>query len=83
MRYEEREVCFAPVFAARGFITCVLFNLLIVPALLSLLIPFYLLVVLVTLGRLRPRQEVSCAIKRVWYVATHCGTGNDDAALVL
>ena len=83
MRFEEREICFAPVFAARGFIKCVLFILLIVPPLLTLLIPLYLLVVLVTFGRRRPRHEVSCAIKRVWYVATHCGAGNDDSTLVI
>jgi hypothetical protein len=36
-----------------------------------------------TLGRGRPKEEVGCAIKRIWYVASHCRRGNDDASLVL
>jgi hypothetical protein len=36
-----------------------------------------------TLGRGKPKEEVSCAIKRLWYVASHCRRGNDDATLVL
>ena len=83
MRFEEREICFAPVFHARGFLVSAVFILTIVPALLSLLIPLYLAVTVLTLGRGKPRQEVGCAIKRLWYVAVHCGRGNDDASLVL
>jgi hypothetical protein len=36
-----------------------------------------------TLGRGKPKEEVGCAIKRLWYVASHCRRGNDDASLVL
>ena len=83
MSYEDRDVCFAPVFGARSFLLCVLLNITIVPVLLSILILLLAAVVLFTLGRRRPREEVSCAIKRLWFVATHCGTGNDDSARVL
>ena len=83
MRFEEREICFAPVFNGLNFAVCAVFILTIVPALLSLLIPIYLVVTILTLGRGKPKQEVSCAIKRLWYVATHCGKGNGDATLVL
>ena len=83
MRFEERDVCFAPVFHARNFAVSVIFMLTALPALMSLLIPLYLVVTVLTLGHGRPRQEVSCAIKRIWYVATHFGRGNDDATLVL
>ena len=83
MRFEERDVCFAPVFHSRNFAVSIIFMLTILPALLSLLIPLYLVVTVLTLGRGRPKQEVSCAIKRLWYVATHFGRGNDDASLVL
>ena len=83
MRFEDREVCFAPVFNARNFVVCAIFTLTIVPALLGILIPIYLVVTVFTLGRGKPRQEVSCAIKRLWYVAAHCGSGNDDSTLVL
>jgi hypothetical protein len=83
MRFEERDVCFAPVFHSRNISVSVIFMLTILPALMSLLIPLYLVVTVLTLGRGRPRQEVSCAIKRLWYVATHFGRGNDDASLVL
>ena len=83
MRYEEREVCFAPVFGARGTVQCILLNLTFVPAMLTILLPLWLVVVVVTLGRRRPRGEVTCAIKRLWFRATHCRRGNGDAAIVL
>ena len=83
MRFEERDVCFAPVFHARNVVVCALFILIVFPALLALLIPLYLLVLVLTLGRGKPRQEVGCAIKRLWYVAAHCRRGNYDATLVL
>ena len=83
MRFEEREVCFAPVFHARNLALCAIFMLIVLPALLALLIPLYLVIMVLTLGRGRPKEEVSCAIKRLWYVASHCRRGNDDASLVL
>ena len=81
--YEEREVCFAPVMVPRGVLKCILLNITVVPAMLSILIPLWVIVVLVTLGRGRPRREVTCAVKRLWYRARHCGRGNDDSAIVL
>ena len=83
MRFEEREVCFAPVFHARNLALCAIFMLIVLPALLALLIPLYLVIMVLTLGRGRPKEEVGCAIKRIWYVAGHCRRGNDDASLVL
>ena len=83
MRFEERDVCFAPVFHARSFVLCAIFMLIVLPALLVLLVPLYLVILVLTLGRGRPKEEVSCAIKRLWYVASHCRRGNDDATLVL
>ena len=83
MRFEERDVCFAPVFHARSFVLCAIFILIVLPALLVLLVPLYLVILVVTLGRGKPKEEVSCAIKRLWYVASHCRRGNDDASLVL
>ncbi len=83
MRFEERDVCFAPVFHARNFALCAILILIVLPALLALLIPLYLVIMVLTLGRGKPKEEVSCAIKRLWYVASHCRRGNDDAALVL
>ena len=81
--YEEREVCFAPVFVPRGILKCFLLIIIVVPAMFSILIPLWVVVVLFTLGRGRPRREVTCAIKRLWYRARHCGGGNDDSGLVL
>ena len=83
MRFEEREVCFAPVFHARNLALCAIFMLIVLPALLALLIPLYLVIMVLTLGRGRPKEEVGCAIKRIWYVASHCRRGNDDSSLVL
>ena len=83
MRFEEREVCFAPVFYSRSFVLCAIFILIVLPALLVLLVPLYLVILVLTLGRGKPKEEVSCAIKRLWYVASHCRRGNDDASLVL
>ncbi len=83
MRFEEREVCFAPVFHARNLALCAIFMLIVLPALLALLIPLYLVIMVLTLGRGRPKEEVGCAIKRIWYVTSHCRRGNDDASLVL
>ena len=83
MRFEERDVCFAPVFHARNYAVSAIFMLTVLPALMGLLIPLYLVVTVLTLGRGRPKQEVGCAIKRLCYVATHFGRGNDDATLVI
>ena len=83
MRFEERDVCFAPVFHARSFALCAIFILIVLPALLTLLVPLYLVILVRTLGRGKPKDEFSCAIKRLWYVASHCRSGNDDATLVL
>ena len=83
MRFEERDVCFAPVFHARNYTVSAIFMLTVLPALMGLLIPLYLVVTVLTLGRGRPKQEVGCAIKRLLYVATHFGRGNDDATLVI
>ncbi|MAM66674.1 MAG: hypothetical protein CL702_09865 [Chloroflexi bacterium] len=83
MRFEERDVCFAPVFHSRNYAVSAIFMLTVLPALMTLLIPLYLVVTVLTLGRGRPKQEVGCAIKRLWYVATHFGRGNDDATLVI
>ena len=66
MRFEEREVCFAPVFHARNLALCAIFMLIVLPALLALLIPLYLVIMVLTLGRGRPKEEVGCAIKRIW-----------------
>ena len=81
--YEEREVCFAPVFVRRGILKCILLIIIVVPAMFSILVPLWVVVVLFTLGRGRPSREVTCAIKRLWYRARHCVGGNDDSALVL
>ncbi len=81
--FEEREVCFAPVFVPRGVLKCILLKITVVPAMLSILIPLWVVVVLVTFGRGRPRREVTCAIKRLWYRTRHCGRGNDDSTIVL
>ena len=83
MSYEDRDVCFAPVFGARSFIVCFLLNITIVPVLLTTLLVLYPFVFLLTLARRKPREEVACALKRLWFVATHCGKGNDDSTLVL
>jgi hypothetical protein len=83
MRYEDREICFAPVFGARGLFKCILLNTTVVPAMLIILVPLFVIVALVTAGRPRPRGEVACAIKRTWYEARHCRRGNDDATAVL
>ena len=82
MRFEERDVCFAPVFHARSFVLCAIFILIVLPALLVLLVPLYLVILVLTLGRGKPKEEVSCAIKRLWYVASHCRRGNDDALMI-
>ena len=81
--YEEREVCFAPVFVPRNFLKCILLNLIVVPAMFSILLPVWVIVVLVTFWRVKPRREVTCAIKRLWFRAGHCGRGNDDSTIVL
>ena len=83
MSYEDRDVCFAPVFGARSFIVCFLINITFVPVMLTILLGLYPIVILLTLGRGKPREEVACALKRLWFVATHCGKGNDDSTLVL
>ena len=74
---------FAPVFGARSFIVCFFLNITIVPVLLTILLGLYPIVFLLTLARRKPREEVTCALKRLWFVATHCGRGNDDSTLVL
>ncbi len=81
--YEEREVCFAPVFVRRGILKCFLLTITVVPAMFSILILLWVIVVPITLGRGRPSREITCAIKRLWYRARHCYGGNDDSALVL
>ena len=83
MSFEDREVCFAPVFSGRGLIKSIFLNVTFVPAMLSLLLPLFVIVSVLTLGRSRPRGELTCAIKRVWYQARHCPTGNETATLVL
>ena len=83
MSYEDRDVCFAQVFGARSFIVCFLIDITFVPVMLTILLGLYPIVFLLTLGRGKPREEVACALKRLWFVATHCGRGNDDSTLVL
>ena len=65
MRFEERDVCFAPVFHARNFALCAIFILIVLPAFLAILIPLYLVIMVLTLGRGKPKEEVACAIKRL------------------
>ncbi len=81
--FEEREVCFAPVFVPRSILKCVFLRITVVPAILSILLPLWIVVFLVTFGLGIPRREVTCAITRLWYRARHCRRGNDDSTLVL
>lgn len=81
--YEEREVCFAPVIVPRGILKCILLNIAVAPAMFGILIPLWVIVVLITLGRGRPRREVTCAIKRLWYRVRNCRRGNDIPTIVL
>ena len=81
--YEDREVCFAPVFVRRNILKCLLLIITVVPAMFSVLIPLWVIVVLITLGRGKPRREVTCAIKRLWFRTRYCVSGNDDSAIVL
>ena len=83
MRFEDREVCFAPVFQGHGLVQSLLLTTIIFPTILVILAAVFVFVVVVTLGRGRPRQEVTCAIKRIWYETRNCRTGNDDSTLVL
>ncbi len=62
MSYEDRDVCFAPVFGARSFIICFLLDITIVPVLLTILLGLYPIVFLLTLGRGKPKEEVSMDI---------------------
>ena len=83
MSFEEREICFAPVFGERGLLTCILLNVTFVPVMFSILIPLFFIVAVVTLGRRKPREEMTCAIKRLWFRTKNCRRGNDDSTIVL
>ena len=83
MSYEDRDVCFAPVFGAHSFIVCFLLNFTFAPVMLTILLGLYPFVFLLNFRWRKPREEVACALKRLWFVATHCGKGNDDSTLVL
>lgn len=83
MRYEDREICFAPVFQGHGFIQGTFLTMLIFPVILAILAVIFVVVVVFTLGRARPREEVACAMKRIWYETRNCRTGNDDSTIVL
>ena len=83
MRYEDREICFAPVFQGHGLVQSILLATIIFPAILAILAVVFVVVVVFTLGRGGPREEVTCAIKRIWFETRNCRNGNDDSTLVL